>query len=178
MATIAGIIRTGRGCAGSNGAWRVERDESDPFVGQEYSLWHYSTRMLRWRSSRRSGTELLDYSTGHGSVSDQGGMNTAFRELGLPYRFDRDARGGGPRITELVRNADGYYVHPDALKPRRPRQPSAGGAAVATIEAPAPDESVGVLADAVAICTAAEVAALPFEWLAELAAIRNLPEVR
>jgi hypothetical protein len=97
--TIAGIIQRGKGRAG---AWRVERDESDPFVGQEYSLWHYSTCMLRWRESRRNGVELLDWDIGWGSVSDQNGMNTAFRVLELPYRFDRDSRGGGPRITQLA----------------------------------------------------------------------------
>lgn len=113
--TIAEIIRRGRGTAGSNGAWRVERDESDPFVGQEFTLWHYGTRMLRWRKSQRYGVELIDVDTGWGSVSDQGGLNTAFRVLGLPFRMDRDRRGGGPRITDLVRDADGYLVHPDAI---------------------------------------------------------------
>ena len=66
-------------------------------------LWHYGTRMLCWRKSQRYGLELIDCSTGWGSVSDQNGMNTAFRELGLPYRFDRDQRGGGPRHGACVR---------------------------------------------------------------------------
>lgn len=101
MASIEGIIRAKRGSAGSNGAWRVEREDSDPFVGAEFTLWHYSTRMLFWRESRRNGVEVLDYSIGRGSVSDQGGMNTAFRVLGLPLRMDRDFRGGGPRITDI-----------------------------------------------------------------------------
>jgi hypothetical protein len=109
--TIAEAISRGHGRAGSGGAWRVERDESDPYVGQDYTLWHYATPMLRWRKSTRYGVELIDAGTGHGSVSDQGGMNTAFRVLGLPYRFDRDQRGGGPRITELVYSAElGYFV--------------------------------------------------------------------
>src|SRR5215469_8970472 len=100
MTTIAQIIRDGHGRAGSRGAWRVEKIMSDPFVGQEYELWHYSTLMLRWL--RRLNHNIPSYaSTGHGSVSDQGGMNTAFKVLGLPYRFDRDWRGGGPRITDL-----------------------------------------------------------------------------
>ena len=90
--TIADIIRTHRGRAGSNGAWRVEHDDSDAFVGNEYSLWHYSTRMLRWRESTRYGREIIDVSLGHGSVSDQGGMNTAFRVLGAPWYFSR--KGG------------------------------------------------------------------------------------
>jgi hypothetical protein len=41
-------------------------------------------------------------SIGWGRVSDQNGMNTAFKLLGLPLRYDRDARGGGPDV-ELER---------------------------------------------------------------------------
>ena len=100
--SIRDIIKAKRGRAGSGGSWRVESGESDPFVGSEFELWHYSTLMLRWRESRRNGVEILYTSTGHGSVSDQGGMNTAFRVLGVPLRFDRDARGGGPRITDIT----------------------------------------------------------------------------
>ena len=97
------IISRGRGAAH---AWRIERD------GNTAQLVHYGTVMLTWNVARPSDSDVLDCSTGWGSVSDQNGMNTAFRVLGLPYRFDRDQRGGGPRITELVRNGDGYLVHP------------------------------------------------------------------
>src|SRR5215831_6983031 len=97
--TIAEIIRNRQGRAGSNGSWRVEPCiDSDPFVGSEYELWHYGVRMLVWRHSIRYGNEALDMSIGHGSVSDQGGMNTAFRVLGLPYYF---SRAGGAEIIEL-----------------------------------------------------------------------------
>jgi hypothetical protein len=103
--TIADIIRDGKGSAGSGGAWQVER------VGEHgRELWHYSTRMLAWVERPGHRAKLLDYSTGHGSVSDQGGMNTAFRVLGLPYRFDRDARGGGPRISDCEAMADAAMV--------------------------------------------------------------------
>jgi hypothetical protein len=90
--TIAQIIERKHGCAGSNGAWRVEQDESDG-----YSLWHYGTRMLRWRESSRYGREIMDVSTGHGSVSDQGGLNTAFKVLGAPWYFSRK---GGASIRD------------------------------------------------------------------------------
>jgi len=121
VATIASIIRRGRGTAH---AWRVERVDMDPDGWETCELWHYGTRMLVWRIRRHAGsdygyTRLVDYSLGWGSVSDQNGMNAAFRVPGLPYRFDRDARGGGPRITELVYDHEaGYYVreldeHPD-----------------------------------------------------------------
>lgn len=87
MATIKGIILAGKGKAGSNDSWRVEENKG------EFQLWHYGTLMLEW-----DDTGVLGYSVGNGSVSDQGGMNTAFKVLGFPYRFDRK---GGARITEL-----------------------------------------------------------------------------
>jgi hypothetical protein len=101
MTSIADIISNRSGRAGSGGAWRVERrpDDADPFPGA-LELWHYSTRMLLWRDGP-DGVDVLDWSLGHGSVSDQRGMNTAFAELDLSYRYDRDERGGGPRLTEL-----------------------------------------------------------------------------
>ena len=104
VATIADITRRGRG---TSHAWRVEASpERVTDSWQTHHLYHYGTRMLSWRIARHAGsdygyTELVDYSLGWGSVSDQNGDNTAFRVLDLPYRFDRDARGGGPRVTEL-----------------------------------------------------------------------------
>ena len=91
MATIEQIVRDGHGSA-SNGKWRVYRSDSDPFRGTEYELWHHGTLMLRWRQSTRYGVEILSASTGHGSVSDQGGMNTAFSVLGVPYYYSRRGR--------------------------------------------------------------------------------------
>src|SRR5262245_26306208 len=91
--TLKDIIERGKGRAGSNGAWRME---TDGFVRR---LYHYRTLMLEYRIVRTRdgyGHSVIHMSEGHGSVSDQGGMNTAFRALGLPYRFDRDQRGGGP----------------------------------------------------------------------------------
>jgi hypothetical protein len=78
--------------AGSGGAWRVEKPDYDPFVGTEWELWHYGTRMLQWRESTRYGVEVCDWSTGHGSVSDQNGMNIAFRVLGVDAYYSR--KGG------------------------------------------------------------------------------------
>jgi hypothetical protein len=116
LTTIAQIIRDGRGYAGSNRAWRCHKSsDSDPFVGQEYELWHYSTRMLHWLKTSEGTVIPLHASTGHGSVSDQGGMNTAFKVLGLPYRYDRDYPGGGPRITDIYDPGDGI---PNLLTPR------------------------------------------------------------
>lgn len=104
----ADIIRNARGTAH---AWRIVRDgPADPFRPL-VTLWHYSTPMLRWNPRRpQDDHEIL--STGWGSVSDQSGMNDAFRVLGLPYYY---SRAGGAEIVELVRGPDGYYVHPDAI---------------------------------------------------------------
>jgi hypothetical protein len=83
--------------------------------------------MLSW-SGDEDGIFYVYTSTGHGSVSDQGGMNTAFKVLGLPLRYDRDYRGGGARITRLEvdlgggetrhlnDNAMRYGMLPDAMR--------------------------------------------------------------
>lgn len=95
---LADIIREGKGRAGSGGAWRV--------YGKE--LWHYSTLMLKWEEVGENYEDVY-MSTGHGSVSDQHGMNVAFRTLGLPFRMDCDWKGGGPRFTELCTCDRGTY---------------------------------------------------------------------
>lgn len=96
--TIASIIQNRKG---TSHAWRVYREDStDLFVGTEYALYHYGTEMLRW-IQRSDGAWILGWSLGHGSVSDQNGMNTAFRILNLRYYMDRDAKGGGPRFRHL-----------------------------------------------------------------------------
>lgn len=98
------IIILGKGRAGSGGSWRVADKE----------LWHYSTLMLKW--TEIDGVNFpLHMSTGHGSTSDQQGMNTAFRLLGMPYRMDCDYKGGGPRITELCTCGDFTYAHDPSL---------------------------------------------------------------
>lgn len=94
MSTLEEIIVKGKGNAGSRGAWHVTRLED------RYCLVHYQTIMLQWTDGPM-GTEIIDFSTGHGSVSDQNGMNIAFTALGLNYRYDRDWKGGGARITHL-----------------------------------------------------------------------------
>jgi len=98
--TIAQIIASGRGTAG---AWRVHRDvlywQGEP-LDAVCSLWHYSTEMLRWRESDPNDANYLDYCTGCGSFSDQNGMNTAFRTLGIPLHF---SRAGGASIDSTER---------------------------------------------------------------------------
>jgi hypothetical protein len=81
---IADIIKNGNGTAG---AWRV-----DQFRGL-CTLYHYSTAMLTWNPETGS---IYCGSTGWGSVSDQNGMNTAFRIIDADYAYRRN--GGDPRI--------------------------------------------------------------------------------
>lgn len=59
---------------------------------------HYDTAMLEWLAD---STVVSYYNLGHGSVSDQDGVNKIARAAGLPIRYYRDTRGGGPRITVL-----------------------------------------------------------------------------
>jgi hypothetical protein len=90
--SISDVIARGKGRAG---AWRVEREQVD---GKTVCrLWHYGTNMLTWNLEDPSDPDVLDYSTGWGSVSDQGGMNRAFRVLGLPLYFQR---AGGAEIVD------------------------------------------------------------------------------
>lgn len=93
--TISDIVSNTHGRAGSGGAWRVERDWPAEGVA---TLWHYATAMLRWRIDQPDDPEWLCTSTGHGSVSDQGGMNQAFKTLGLPLYFTRQ---GGAAIVPV-----------------------------------------------------------------------------
>jgi hypothetical protein len=89
----------------------VSRDDLSEWIDVA-RLWHYSTPMLRWNVCDPCDPCALDYGIGWGSVSDQNGMNTAFRVLGLPLCYDRDQRGGGPRVTELRRHACGHMTDP------------------------------------------------------------------
>ena len=91
---IADIVKAGHGTAGHGGSWRVDKLDSDPFRGNEYLLSHYGHPMLKWRKSHRNDTEILDYWTGYGSVSDQGGMNQAFKSLGIDLYYSRKGGAG------------------------------------------------------------------------------------
>lgn len=94
MASIKSIVQAGKGTAGH---WRVEREIRDEFT--VCRLYHYSTCMLTWRDDYPIDPDILDYSLGWGSVSDQGGMNQAFRALGIPLYFSRKE---GAEIRDLA----------------------------------------------------------------------------
>jgi hypothetical protein len=91
MASFDSILRAESGVAGH---WRIEVD------GARRRLVHYSTTMLVWERDTNGKVRMVDSNIGIGSHTDQQGMNRAFRALGLPFRFYRDAAGGGARIAE------------------------------------------------------------------------------
>ena len=86
--TIQQLIEQGKGRAHN---WRVVEDNDNPAVKH---LYHYSTNMLTWNHITK---EIIDYDLGWGSVSDQNGMNIAFRVLGSKLYFSRN---GGAAILD------------------------------------------------------------------------------
>lgn len=80
------------------GHWSVTTADNERII------YHYTTPMLRFTVDDE-GNPLtnvegcrVSFSTGHGSVSDQQGMNRLFRKLGLPFYFSRK---GGADISLL-----------------------------------------------------------------------------
>lgn len=105
MTSLNSILYKEKGVAGH---WNITCTEYPEYVlshtdillskvHKEYVLYHHGTRMLQWTSDG----EITYAGIGHGSVSDQRGMNKAFRMLGFrDYHYYRDRDGGGPRITK------------------------------------------------------------------------------
>lgn len=85
------FFETGRG--GQRGPWWVKA------IGAQAILGHYATEMLAF--DLRGNVTVL--SVGHGSVSDQSGINAALWALGSSMRYSRDIRGGGPRVNRRRR---------------------------------------------------------------------------
>ena len=104
--TLEQIIRNRKGSAGSSRAWSVRYLGTNEEGTSTYQLKHYSTVMLTWEDyPARDGQSVavsvaVEWSEGHGSVSDQNGMNKAFRVLNLPFYF---SRRGGSQIVEISR---------------------------------------------------------------------------
>src|ERR1041384_3976769 len=72
---------------------------------------HYNTQLIGVRISPNghllspaSLHQPILFSLGHGSVSDQYGLNKIFRVLGLNWRYLRDVRGGGARVVDYDSN--------------------------------------------------------------------------
>lgn len=83
--------------------WSVHRhvvEDVDSEKVPAISLYHYSTHMATAAASYGDPRYwvLIVARIGHGSVSDQTGMNTFFRVLQLPYRYDRAGGAGIRRV--------------------------------------------------------------------------------
>lgn len=67
-------------------------------------VYHYGTNMATLYVSLVGGWgEGVCYlNVGHGSVSDQGGMNQVLARCGSAIRYRRDWKGGGPRYESTL----------------------------------------------------------------------------
>lgn len=121
--TIRGLVRTsedatagsGRNTGSGRRAWYAYTEEgvrvppTDEYVNVRV-VYHYSTVMLEYVTEDDGYTwdgdiDTVIFSTGHGSVSDQNGMNKLFRETGIPAYFER---AGGAGYVWLPRER--YYA--------------------------------------------------------------------
>ncbi len=100
------------------GKWR-SWDSEEPMTR---NIYHYSTQMLSFKLDAEGQWDghlgTVDYSTGHGSLSDQKGMNTLFARLGMPYYFQRQGGAGivtldGPQFRYSVtdKSKHGWRAH-------------------------------------------------------------------
>ena len=105
------------------GNWSF-RDHYMPIGGHVRDIYHYSTHMVEFVGFERyfdpdRGEMVMEWqatpvSIGHGSVSDQGGMNQLLSvnywnrsiTYDYGYRYHRDQRGGGPRIMNIHTNEE------------------------------------------------------------------------
>lgn len=87
-------LATQEGRAGSHGSWEAVR------LGNQHLVYHYNTLMLRFTIDHKGrwdgNLDTVQTDLGRGSVSDQNGMNTLFKKLGIPLRYNR---AGGAEIT-------------------------------------------------------------------------------
>lgn len=87
--------------AGSNGAWRSVDTTAPHSRICVRDIFHYGTCMMSFITNNDGewdGKEIYSH-IGRGSVSDQMGMNKLFREMNMPYYYQRQ---GGARIRRIV----------------------------------------------------------------------------
>lgn len=81
---------------------------------------HYSTVMLSFNvdddGEWDGNMDTVDYSTGHGSVTDQQGMNKLFARLAMPLYF---RRAGGAEVIALSTPNYKYGITPQARYDRQ-----------------------------------------------------------
>lgn len=84
------------------GKWHavdVTHSAYPPALWPQRVVYHYGTEMVRFDARTTEATEwdVLDVSTGWGSVSDQQGVNQLVSDYGFIYR-----RNGGARIEQVA----------------------------------------------------------------------------
>ena len=82
-------------------AWNSAVDTRESDGATRIMIWHYDHLMFSVTIRKDGGYTINHLSIGHGSVSDQGGMNIILEQLGIRLRYRRDERGGGPRYEVL-----------------------------------------------------------------------------
>ncbi len=81
--------------------WRVVAPPASEYA----AVYHFSTCMLYWNVNDPTD---IEYDLGHGSVSDQTGMNGLFYELGLNLFY---SRAGGAHIELYdMSNYEGHTI--------------------------------------------------------------------
>lgn len=84
-------------------------------------VYHYATLMLSFGIKDNDPTtwdgdiDTVAYSTGHGSVSDQNGMNKLFARQAMPFYYQRS---GGAQIVTLDGPNYRYGITPRARVPQ------------------------------------------------------------
>ncbi len=96
LSPLATEWQDGRNLVASS--WRAV-DSVDQFGEKVRRVWHYNTLMCEFVAQNDDATEWWCgvLSVGHGSVSDQQGMNTLLRSVGSPLLMFRDGRN--PRYS-------------------------------------------------------------------------------
>lgn len=91
-------------------------------------IYHYETEMLSFVVADDGlwdgDPDTVDYSIGHGSVSDQNGMNNLFARCAMNLVYRRDIRGGGARIETLQSPHYRYRITRDDMRARAERSVS------------------------------------------------------
>lgn len=110
MATIKSIVLNEKGSAGSNGSWKVFRSSAN-HRSEYVVLTHYGVPMLRWIPG--GPDRVLWVGPGYGTVSDQGGVNTALRVLSGRQRYYFSRMGGATLLLDGAPVPWGWQI-PDA----------------------------------------------------------------
>jgi hypothetical protein len=91
MAAIKDLTARGKGNVKA-GNWSRQVYKRDDDRGLVVHIFHYGTRMLTYTEEPDGSADVISWSLGWGSVTDQGGMNKIFKALHVPFYYRR--KGG------------------------------------------------------------------------------------